>query len=197
MSGYWKYILIYPKWLHNHPKVIPKWLQSDPKVTPKWPRSHPHTPKGDPKSDVKLTSEFYIIIKICGEHEWLLKIHFNIPKVTPQSSQSDPKVNPINPKWSQSAPKVTRPIVLFVLLVSSGPPWTSKIVRKNEYLQLMDPFGPNTGRDHRHYKCHSTSICPNWCEIDPKVTLIRQNWPQNPHLVNSWSLYNHYNLLGK
>ena len=39
-------------------------------------------------------------------------------------------------------------------------PLTSKTLRKNEYFLFLDPFGPNTKRNYRHYKCHSTSICP-------------------------------------
>ena len=70
-----------------------------PKVTPKSP-SHA---KSDRKSDTKSTSALYKIMKICWDNMCFLKMHFDIPKVTSQSSQSDPKATQSHPH----IPKVT------------------------------------------------------------------------------------------
>jgi hypothetical protein len=83
------------------------YAQSDPKVTSKWPQCHRRTPKSDPKSDIKLTSGLYKIIKIYWESRCLLKMNINIPKVTPQSSQSDPKVAQSQPHIPKGDPKPT------------------------------------------------------------------------------------------
>ena len=118
--------------------------------------------------------------------------------------QSDSKVNLIYPKWPQSGPWVRKMIpkrpqshpkmtrlarsqTFFGVLVASV---TSKILCKNEYNLLMDPFGPDTKRHDMHYMCHSTSICHFWdpfftfeplssiifMKIAPKVT---PRWPRS------------------
>ena len=50
----------------------------------------------------------------------------------------------------------------FVRLASSGPSWTLKICRENEYILFMGPSGSDTRRYNMHCKCHSTSICHSW-----------------------------------
>ena len=70
--------------------------------------------KSDPQSDVKLTSSSYKIIKINWENVCFLKMHFNIPKVTPPSVQSyhqviqsHPQIPKLTPNCCQNHLKMT------------------------------------------------------------------------------------------
>ena len=129
----------------------------------------------------------------------------HIPKVTPQSWQSDhqvtqshPQIPKLTPKRAQSDPKVVR---LGGLQTFPGVPVasvTSKILRKNEYNLFMDPFGA----DHDTIKPATTHIIPairrlyaqsgskmtsKWTQSHPHIPKVIPKQPQiNPKFSQSF-----------
>ena len=104
------------KWPQSASKVTPKWFkvtlihqkwpQTDPKVSPK----SPSYVKSDPKSDVKLTSSSYKIIKICGGNECFFKCTLIYPKWLHHQCKVTIKWYKVThryPNWPQSATKIT------------------------------------------------------------------------------------------
>ena len=75
------------------------------------------------------------------------KIDPNTPKVTPQWSQSHPKVTQghpnipkATPEWLQSDPKVLRLATLFARLAGSGPSWHLKKTYENQWFFNISAF---------------------------------------------------------